>query len=161
MSVRKGLCIAGGAVVLVSTFVFSWMIGSYTLSGWSVLNILNLFSAMTVYDIIALILFICVLISGALIIVGIKSGGLAIAFGIIDVVFAALVLIDCFIITAVPVVDQIIRDSLYLTIGNTTSILYILPLEWNIFWWPSIGIGTYLLLIGGILGIVGGASSEV
>ncbi|MBD3228325.1 MAG: hypothetical protein GF329_09070 [Candidatus Lokiarchaeota archaeon] len=162
MGSRKGLCIAGGVVTLVSTFVFSWRFGIETLSGWSILNIANLFSPVSVYNIIALILFICVLVSGALIIVGIKSGagGLAIAFGIIDVVFASLIIVLWIIPISIPVLDDIMMDSLYYMISHSYSIFGILPLNYDIFL-TGVGIGTYLLLIGGILGIVGGASSEV
>ncbi|TFF87665.1 MAG: hypothetical protein EU549_04350, partial [Promethearchaeota archaeon] len=106
MGSRKGLCIAGGVVVLVSTFVFSWRFGIETLSGWSILNIANLFSPISVFNIIALILFICVLVSGALIIVGIKSGGLAIAFGIIDVIFASFIIVLWLIPIEIPIIDD-------------------------------------------------------
>jgi hypothetical protein len=157
---RKGLCIGGGVVVLVGTFLFGWIIGTFDQVGFlSVLNITNLFSPINLYNIIVLILFICILISGAMILVGIKAGGLAIAFGIIDVLFAAFVFIDAYI--TVPVISDI-TNTFYVNLTTSYQIFGLIPLHiyLPIFHLGSIGLGTLLILIGGILAIVGGASSK-
>ena len=165
MGARKGLLIAAGIITLVSTFLFFWIHGSgYYLNGYSILNIVYFFtfiaSSLSLYEmiisIIALILFICLVIAGIMQLVGIKVKGLALAFGIIPVVFVAIIFLSDFIF----ICDDIIYVMYYVA-ADVPIIPGIIPLIIPILEiLPFFDFGTYLLLTGGILAIVGGAMSR-
>ena len=145
MGAGKILCIIGGIITLLATYLFSFTLFAFGLG--FVMNIPILFQSGDPLIITMTIVFIIFLLAGLFIILGVKSRAIA----IIGSVFAIVVSIY-FILTFYglmpPVMAQFAIMFLHLPL-----VLGIIPLDVML---GPVGLGTYLLLGGGVLGLVGG-----
>ncbi|MFX1572604.1 MAG: hypothetical protein ACFFB0_07640 [Promethearchaeota archaeon] len=163
MGAGKVLCILGGIISIVSTFILSWIsldIGGtdYFAYGIGVVkNLMNMFTdaetlgttlgipGFAIY-IIAVILIIF-LISGIFQIIGVKSRAMAIIGSIFVILVGVLIFLGAFNVVDAPAwVENIFGDSEPLVEG---IIPFDLPLG-------PVSLGTYILLAGGVLGLIGG-----
>ena len=157
MGAEKGLSIFAGILTLVSMFVLSWYsTGSeyaYGLGG--VFGLLGLFSDLgnwVNYIIIACV--ILYLISFILQFVGVKSRATAIIGAILPLVIGVFIILDTFGLDVLGAMD-------YMSVFETSFTLVpgIIPFDFAI---PtrSESIGTYVLLLGGILSLISGFKSR-
>ncbi len=156
MGAGKILVLIGGLLTLVSTFFLSFYAtggGDYGSGLGFIYNIADIMTnpgnyvpgeTMTVY--IVAIVYIVFLISGVLQLVGLASRVIAIIGSIIVLVISILMLL--------VLLNALAVYAPYLTLFDHTAIVPgILPLDVPL---GSASLGTYLLLAGGALGLVGG-----
>ena len=98
------------------------------------------------------VIFAITIFSGVIMLIGVKSRGASIIGGIFPLVIGVFILLYTFGINLLSVVDYLMQAS-----GAMALVPGIIPLE---FGFAGIYIGTLLLLVGGILGIAGGAKSR-
>ena len=157
MGAGKIFCIIGGIVTLLACFLFSFgdfplFPGSYFFGLGLFLNIGDIFASGLVLAIVFAILGIILMISGLLIILGVKSRAIAIIGSIFAIfmsvwfllsfylVFTGDLLLGVTVFVNVPLVEGFI--PLHVGLGGTL--------------FATVGLGTYLLLGGGVLGLIGG-----
>jgi len=163
MGAGKLLCILGGILTLVSTFLLSWV--SFDIGGTDYYaygigiakNLINMFTdAETLGTTLGIPGFVIYIIAGILIVflisgifqlIGIKIRALAIIGSIFVVLVGTLIILGVFDVVDAPLwVENIFGDSEPIVDG---IIPFDLPLG-------PVSLGTYTLLAGGILGLVGG-----
>jgi hypothetical protein len=147
MGAGKVLCILGGIITLLATFLFSFVSGGYGL-GFA-LNIPLLFSSGNVLAIIMTIVFIIFLLAGIFIILGVKSRAIAIIGAILAIGVGVYWMLS-FAGFLPPQVAQFI-----FFFGHADLVPNIIPVTVTVgpFGW---GLGLYLLVGGGVLGLIGG-----
>ncbi len=160
----KALSIIGGILALLGSFVFAWSIWFYPASGYGVFvnftDIIDILNSLTGSDVIigwiCFILLILTSISGIMILIGAKVKGLAIFFGLVATVMSILIILV--VLLDLGDLDAFILE--FLVFGMTD---YIVPdLIPYVFQIGSTGIylGQIFLLVGGLLGLVGGATTK-
>ena len=156
MGVGKILVLIGGLLTLLSTFFLSFYNvggGVYSSGLGFIYNISEIMAnpgnyvpgeTMTVY--IVAIVYIVFLISGILILVGLASRVIAVIGSIIVLAMSIMILLVLFGVLSVY--------APYATLFEHTAIVPgILPLDVPL---GSASLGTYTLLAGGVLGLIGG-----
>jgi len=157
ISGAKTLRILGGIIVLLGTFVFSWLsFSGGVVSGFGIVNIQNFLDAaktstepMLIY--LTMILFICTTISSLMILIGIKSRFLVILFGLIALIMGIFLILG--VLSDIEFIDNIDLVILFLTIDDPI-IEGVLPYSLIIF--DDVSLGMLLLTIGGFLSFLGG-----
>ncbi|MFX1418881.1 MAG: hypothetical protein ACFE9N_08180 [Promethearchaeota archaeon] len=157
MGAGKIFCIIGGIVTLLACFLFSFgdfppLPGVYFYGLGLFMNIGDIFALGNALAIVFVILGIILMISGLLIILGVKSRVIAIIGSIFAIfmsvwfllsfylVFTGDLLLGVTVFAYIPLVDGFI--PLHVGLGGTI--------------FATVGLGTYLLLGGGVLGLIGG-----
>lgn len=151
MGSGKVFCILGGILTLLATFFFSFLPsspGAYYYGLGFVLNIPSIFQSGWILYIIIAIVFIIFLVSGILILLGVKSQKPAL-FGSIFALGFGVYMILVFYVFGISsdiwvFMSQFLRDAL---------VDGIIP--YDLFLGPF-SLGTYLLIGGGVLGLIGG-----
>lgn len=163
MGTGKLLCILGGILTLVSTFLLSWVsldIDGTTYYSYGIgvaKNLVNMFTDAealgTALDIPGFAIYIIAgilivfLISGIFQLIGVKIRVLAIIGSIFVILVGVLIILGVFDVVDAPAwVENIFGDSEPIIDG---IIPFDLPLG------PA-SLGTYTLLAGGVLGLIGG-----
>lgn len=160
----KSLSIVGGIIVLLGTFVFAWSEWFYPSSGYGVFinftDIIDTINSLTGSDVIVgwicFILLILTSISGIMILIGAKVRGLAIFFGLIATVMGLLIILA--ILLDLGDLDVFIFEFLVFGLADyivPNAIPYVLALGTS-----GLYLGQILLLAGGLLGLVGGATTK-
>lgn len=157
MGAGKVFCILGGIVTLVATYLFTFgnsafYPGQYFYGIGLILNIPNLFQSGQVLYIIIAIIGIIFLISGILIILGVKSRALAIIGSIFAIFIGMYFILAIFLVIPLEI-GQFIGIFL-----NYELYIGILPYHvgLGLTFFGTVGLGSYLLVGGGILGLIGG-----
>ncbi|MFW9819146.1 MAG: hypothetical protein ACFFE5_06010 [Candidatus Thorarchaeota archaeon] len=147
MGAGKVLCIIGGIITLLATFLFSFVINGFGL-GFA-FNIPALFSSGDVVVIIMAIVFIIFLLAGLFIILGVKSRAIA----IIGAIFAIAVGVYWMLSTSGILPFEVAQ--FIIMFAHADLVPNIIPVNVTIgpFGW---GLGLYLLVGGGVLGLIGG-----
>ncbi|MFX0008333.1 MAG: hypothetical protein ACFFAV_16605 [Candidatus Hermodarchaeota archaeon] len=147
MGAGKVFCILGGIVTLLATFLFSFVTNGFGLG--FVLNIPALFSSGDVVVIIMAVVFIIFLLAGLFIILGVKSRAIAIIGAILAIVVGVYWMLSLAGVLPIQVsqfVIMFLHVDLYppfIPVNVTLG-----PFGW--------GLGLYLLVGGGVLGLIGG-----
>jgi hypothetical protein len=166
MSAGKGLSIAAGVLVLVATYALTWFIFTdagttymaYGIGG--IKSLPNMFvhpeaygAAVGMEPFVTYIfagIFIWFLVSGILLLIGAKVRGFAFAGATMPIVIACLIMLSEFGGPTTLIMEYVnaFGDPVYLIQG-------FVPFNFVLFARPE-SIGTYVLLIGGVLGLVSG-----
>lgn len=157
MGAGKVFCILGGIIALLSTFLFSFYsfeVMGFTYYGYGLglfLNIGNIFASGEILFIIFTIVYIISVISGLLIIIGLKSRAFAIIGAIFALFLGVLLLLNPgFQISLGPDLNA----SLVLFMADPL-VAGIIPFDLQL-GFGAVSLGTILLLAGGVLGLIGG-----
>lgn len=155
MGAGKILCILGGIITLVATFVFSFAsAGSFYYYYLGLfLNIGTFFEDVKIDVIIMIIVFIIVMLSGILIILGLKSRVPSIIGGILAIVFAVYFILTVYGILDIANIGKYVEVLKYDKALVEGIIPFDLPLGGEVI---DLSLGTYLMLGGGVLGLIGG-----
>lgn len=145
MGAGKIFCILGGIVTLLATYLFSFTVFFFGIG--FILNIPTLFLSGDILIIVMTIIFIIFLLAGLFIILGVKSRALAIIGSIFAIVVSLYFILTIYGVLP-PEVGQFIIMFLHVPLVPN-----IIPLDVML---GSVGLGTYLLLGGGVLGLIGG-----
>ncbi len=145
MGAGKIFCILGGIVTLLATFLFSFMPSGYGIG--FILNIPTWFSTGDVLIIIMTIVFIIFLFAGIFIILGIKSRALAIIGAILAIAVGVYWMLSISGILPIAVSQFVIMFAHVPLVDN------IIPIDLML---GPYGLGIYLLVGGGVLGLIGG-----
>ncbi|MFX1379770.1 MAG: hypothetical protein ACFFA4_11840 [Promethearchaeota archaeon] len=145
MGAGKVLCIIGGIVTLLATFLFSFVTNFFGIG--FIMNIPALFSTGDVLVIIMAIVFIIFLLAGLFIILGLKSRALAIIGAILAIVVGVY-----FMLSFVGVLPFTI-SQFAIMFAHLPLVANIIPIDLML---GPYGLGTYLLIAGGVLGLIGG-----
>ena len=146
MGAGKILCIIGGIVTLLATYLFSFATPLVFGLGF-VMNIPMWFSTGDPLIITMTIVFIIFLFAGLFIILGVKSR----AIGLIGSIFAIVVSVY-FLLTFYGLLPLIV-GQFALLFTHLPLVMGIIPLDVFL---GGASLGTFLLLGGGILGLIGG-----
>jgi hypothetical protein len=147
MGAGKVFCILGGIVTLLATFLFSFVTNGFGLG--FVLNIPALFSSGDVLVIIMAIVFIIFLLAGLFIILGVKSRAIAIIGAILAIVVGVYWMLSLAGVLPIQVSQFVIMFF------HADLVPNIIPV--NVTLGPfGYGLGLYLLVGGGVLGLIGG-----
>ncbi len=162
MGAGKILCIIGGIVTLLATYLFSF---GYILNPFPppttlyfsgigfIQNIILFFQSADPLTIVLAIVFIIFLLAGVFILIGVKSRALAIIGSLFAIVAGVYFMLSLFMIIPIEIgqgtfmfmgealVDGII--PLHVGLGSYLALI-------------EVGLGTYILIGGGVLGLVGG-----
>ncbi len=157
MGAGKIFCILGGIVTLLACYLFSFgdfplLPGAYFYGLGLFLNIGDVFGSGIALAIVFAILGIILMFSGLLIILGVKSR----AIGIIGSVFAIFMSV-WFLLSFYMVFtgDLLLGVTVFVNLPLVEGIIPLhVGLGGSIF--ATVGLGTYLLLGGGVLGLIGG-----
>ena len=160
MGAGKALAVIGGLLVIVATFLLSlFASGGQFASGINlVMNIMTLFTgAAEIMDWVFVVIFIIFLLSGIFILIGVKSRALAIIGAIVPLVLSIFIILGPLGILAdfYSYFDVMLGDQL---------VAGIIPYDLGL--WPSdaalgtVSVGTYILLVGGLLGLISGFMSR-
>ncbi len=150
MGSGKVFCIIGGLAALLGTFLFSFVNPAPGISLYGIGLYLNLIDIFTSGDILGIVISVVILIftlGGIFILIGIKSRGLAIIGSLFAILLSVYMLL-VFIFTLPIEISQYIFVFLEFDIVDG-----ILPLAVPV---GDLSLGTYLLLGGGVLGLIGG-----
>ena len=165
MGAGRDLSILAGVLVLLATFLFSWFIvvdGASTYYAWGVsliMNIPNLFLfaetlsvtyGMHVIGVYLLaIFFIFFLLSSILLFIGAESSGAAVAGSLAPITMVILVILGTY-----GLVPQMF-NYLFATYNNGIVLIPgLLPLYFNL---GVMSVGSWIMIAGGILGIISAA----
>ncbi|MFX1568459.1 MAG: hypothetical protein ACFFCV_08835 [Promethearchaeota archaeon] len=155
MGAGKVFCILGGIITLVATYVFS--LGSigvaYAYHIGFFMNLGLIFGAGYVWWYILAIVFLIYSASGILIILGVKSR----ASAIIGAIFVLAV--GGYILSVLFFNYDMVIEAFYLTyFSDFTLIPGIIPfdLPLHVVAGTNVSLGLYLMLAGGVLGLIGG-----
>ncbi|NVM17668.1 MAG: hypothetical protein HWN80_08115 [Candidatus Lokiarchaeota archaeon] len=149
MRTGKIFCIIGGLLVLVATYLltFSQFHMTYTYGLGLIQNLGFIFGQGDIVDIIIAILFVIFLFSGFLLVIGVKSRATAIIGSFLAIGMSVYILyIHYYGIFSVFFTKFLFFTELPLVDG-------IYPLHIAI---DRVGLGTYVLLSGGVIGLIGG-----
>jgi hypothetical protein len=159
MGAGKALAVIGGLLVIVATFLLTlYASGGQFASGINlVMNIMTLFSATDIWGWVFVVVFIIFLLSGILILIGVKSRALAIIGALVPLVLSIFIILGPLGILAdfYSYFDVMLGDQL---------VAGIIPYDLGL--WPSdaalgtVSVGTYILLVGGLLGLISGFMSR-
>jgi len=158
MGAGKIFCILGGIVALLGTLFFSFysieiLPGVYW-TGYGIglfLNFVDIFQSGNILAIVFTILFAIGVISGVLILIGVKSRALA----IIGSIFALILGIILFLNVGLTISLGFEIDSTVLYFVENPIVDGILPFDLPL-GLNALSLGTVLLVGGGVLGMVGG-----
>jgi len=146
MGAGKVFCIIGGIVTLLATYLFSFATPFLYGIGF-LLNIPTWFSTGNVLIIVMTIVFIIFLFSGLFIILGVKSRAIA----IIGSIFAIVVSLY-FILSLYGVLP--LEAAMFVALFTHAPLVPgIIPVDVFL---GGVSLGTFILLAGGILGLIGG-----
>ncbi|MFX1363857.1 MAG: hypothetical protein ACFFCE_14250 [Promethearchaeota archaeon] len=156
MGAGKILCIIGGIITLATTFLLSFASDAIYYYYYIGLfqNIGDIFENADMDVIILTIVFIVVMLSGVLIILGVKSRVPSIIGGILAIVFAVYFILVGFDILDITEIGKYVGVFAYDEALVENIIPFDLPLGGGDF--IEISLGTYLMLGGGVLGLIGG-----
>ena len=150
MGAGKVLCILGGIITLISTYLFSF--ASLTPASFYgigfILNIPSLFATGDWLFITLTVVFIIFLLAGLFILLGLKSRALAIIGSLFAIVVGAYFILTWYVFGVFSDIGQFSLLFVDLPLING-----IIPLEVPI---GGLSLGTYLLVGGGVLGLIGG-----
>ncbi|MHA2399719.1 MAG: hypothetical protein ACXADU_12635 [Promethearchaeota archaeon] len=150
MGSGKVFCIIGGLAALLGTFLFSFVTAAPGISLYGLglyLNLIDIFTSGDILGISVTVLFLLFTLAGIFILIGVKSRGLAIVGSLCAIILSVYMLLV--IIFTLP-----IEISQYIFIFLENDIVDgILPLAVPL---GNLSLGTYLLLGGGVLGLIGG-----
>jgi hypothetical protein len=157
MGTGKIFCILGGIVTLVAMYIFSFgdfpfLPGTYFYSIGFMLNIPNIFGSGQILWIILAIVGIIFLVSGIFIILGVKSRVIAIIGSIFAIGMGVYFILTIFLVLPAEA-GQFIALFLYPALVDG-----IVPFHFGLgsTAFGSVGLGSYLLVGGGVLGLIGG-----
>jgi hypothetical protein len=160
------LSIVAGIITLVTTYLFSWYITSsngstvyaYGVAAWQ--NVLQMFSnpsgfgssrgMQTWIVIILAIVLIIFLLSGLIQMAGLNSSAAAIVGSILPILVGLM-----FFLYSVNVITDDWQNLISIFWSSEEIIAGIFPLTLQFAGYPAT-VGTYLLMIGGFLGLIGG-----
>ncbi len=145
MGAGKIFCILGGIIALVATFWISYMPNGYGLALW--INMVTLFQSGDVLVIIMTIVFLFATLAGLFILIGIKSRALA----IIGAIFA--IAMGVYWMLSISGVLPIEVSQFVLMFVGPDLVGDIIPFDLML---GPYGLGTYLIVGGGVLGLIGG-----
>jgi hypothetical protein len=159
----KTLSIVGGVFALLGTFVFAWTTWVWPSSGYGILriaDILDAINAMTGSDQIigwiCFILFILTVISGLMILIGAKVKGLAIFFGLVALVMGLIMIM----VMLLDLGDLDFFMFEFFIFGmHDFLVTDVFPMVFQI-GTTGIYLGQIFLLVGGLLGLIGGATTK-
>ncbi|MHA1913985.1 MAG: hypothetical protein ACW986_11445 [Promethearchaeota archaeon] len=150
MGSGKVFCIIGGLAALLGVFLFSFsaLIPGISLYGIGLLlNLASIFTSGEIVLIIVTIVFLIFMFAGLFIIIGVKSRGLAILGSLFAILLSVYILL-VIVVSLPPDFAQFILIFLEQDLVDG-----IIPLSVPL---GDLSLGTYLLLGGGILGLIGG-----
>jgi len=156
MGAGKAFAIIGGLLVIVATFILS--LYTYGVEYASGINIIMNFAELFAGEIINIVfgvLLIIFMISGILILIGVKSRALAIIGALMPLVLSIFIILGPLgILDLYSYFDPLLGDQL---------VAGIIPYDMPI--WPGSGLiqvslGTYILLVGGLIGLISGFMSR-
>ncbi|MHA1803504.1 MAG: hypothetical protein ACTSU4_03095 [Promethearchaeota archaeon] len=157
MSAAKGLSITAGILTLIGSYLLSWYsTGSeYAYGIGGIFGLLGLFADLTNWiNYIVIACVILFLISFILQFIGVKSRATAIIGAILPLVAGIFIILDTFGLDVIGVMN-------YMTVFETsfTIVPGIIPFDFVI---PtrSESIGTYVILLGGLLSFISGCKSR-
>ena len=157
MGAGKIFCIIGGIVTLLACYLFSFgdfpfIPGTY-FYGLALFQTLGaIFGSGNVGIIIFAILGIILMISGVFIIIGIKSRAIAIVGSIFAIFFGIYFILSFYLVLPAEAAAYV-APFLYLPLVEGFIPLHV-GLGGTLF--AGVGLGTYLLIGGGVLGLIGG-----
>lgn len=162
----KALSIIGGILTLGATFILSWFKingFSYAYGEGGIYQLLRMFTNTQKYGqtlgipvwlvYVFAIVVILVLAAGILQLIGTKSLTAAIIGSLLPIIIGVIILLYAF-----NIIGSNIIQYLYLFRG-TALVKGIIPFDYAI-GWRFESVGTYVLLAGGILGLIGGFKSR-
>jgi len=145
MGSGKIFCILGGIVTLLATYLFSFTTFIFGLG--LVMNMTTWFQTGNTLIIIMTIVFLIFLFAGLFIILGVKSRAIAIIGSVFAIAVAVYFMLSFYGVLPIEISQFVI---IFLHIPLVPNII---PLDVMI---GTVGLGTYLLLGGGVLGLIGG-----
>ena len=151
MGAGKIFCILGGILTLLATYFFSFMPsipGTYYYGLGFFLNIYSIFTSEWILYIVIAVVFIIFLLAGIFIILGVKSRKLALFGSIFVLGFGVYMILAFYAFGLSSDISIFMRQFLY-----SALIDGIIPFD--LFLGPF-SLGTYLLIGGGVLGLIGG-----
>jgi hypothetical protein len=145
MGAGKIFCILGGIIALLATFLFSFAGPFYGIGLY--MNLGAIFATGDILFIIMAIVFIIATLSGIFILIGVKSRAMSIIGAIFAIGLGVFFLLAFFGVLPPAV-------SFYATMFAYAPLVpNIIPLDIML---GTVGLGTYLLVGGGVLGLIGG-----
>ncbi len=155
MGAGKVFCILGGILTIVATFLFSFAhtgILSYYYIGLF-LDLASVFQSGELIWIVMMLVFIVIMLSGILILLGVKSRAASIVGSLLAIILAMY-----FILTLYDIIPNEIGQ--YINVFAEEALIDdLIPFEIPLGGGTSgieVSLGTYLMLGGGILGLIGG-----
>lgn len=157
MGAGKILCIIGGIITLLACYLFSFGdFPSFTIYFYGIALFMNLqaiFTSGIVLAIVFAILGIIFMISGLFIILGVKSRAIAIIGSLFSLVYGVMFMLILFLV--VPQAADLISVFSGLAPGLVAGFIPVhVTLGGSLAF--GVGLGTYFLIAGGVLGLVGG-----
>ncbi len=149
MGAGKIFCILGGIVTLLATFLFSFM-GGPGASLYYIGFLMNLgywFGTGEVLIIVMCVVFLIFMFAGVFILAGLKVRALA----ILGSIFA--ILLGLYLVLSLYGVLPIEVSQFVLLFANINLVEGIIPVNLVL---GNVSIGTYLMIGGGVLGLIGG-----
>ncbi len=151
MGAGKVLCIIGGIITLLATYLFAFapFIPGVSFYGIGFIqNIPALFQSGEILAIIMAIVFIIFMVAGVFIILGVKVRALAIIGSIFAIGVSVYFILTWYVFGVLTEIGQFMIFFLNLDLFSG-----IIPLNIIL---GGLSLGTYLLLGGGVLGLIGG-----
>jgi len=156
MGAGKILCIIGGILTLLGTFLFSF--GDFPFLGVQFygiaffMNLQGIFMSANALFIIFGILGFIFIISGVFIILGLKSRAIAIIGSIFSLVYGVMFMLILFLVLPLETVQFITVFANFPLVAGVIPVHVVLGQSLAF----GVGLGTYFLIGGGVLGLVGG-----
>jgi hypothetical protein len=152
MGAGKILCIIGGIVTLLATFLFSFasIAPAHFYYIAFLMNFSAYFDVLTVVQIIFVILFLIIMVSGVFILIGMKVRALAIIGGILAIFMGVYWLLTIYVDWWLEI------ESLVLLFADLAIVEGFIPLAVPLDPATGMALGTILFLAGGVLGLIGG-----
>jgi hypothetical protein len=150
MGAGKVFCILGGIIAIVATFLFSFAaVGpAYFYTIGLFLNLTTWFSTGDILIIIMCVVFLILMIGGFLILGGVKVRALAIIGSIFAIVESVYFILTFYVFGIFSDIGQF--SILFVAFSLVEGFV---PVNVAL---GSVSLGTYLLLGGGVLGLIGG-----
>ncbi|MFX0001362.1 MAG: hypothetical protein ACFE9Q_14360 [Candidatus Hodarchaeota archaeon] len=151
MASGKIFCILGGILTLLGTYFFSFLPslpGTYYYGLGFFLNIYSIFTSGWILYIIIAIIFIVFLLSGIFIIIGVKSKTLALIGSLFVLGFGVYMILAFYVFGLTSDITIFMAQFI-----NAPLVEGIIPFD--LFLGPF-SLGTYILIGGGVLGLIGG-----
>jgi hypothetical protein len=149
MGAGKILCILGGIITLLATFLFSFVsfgLAHYYYIGF-LKRIIEVFTTGDIFITIMSVVFLIIMLSGIFILIGVNVRALSIIGGILAIIMGVYWILTFYFDYWIDL------ETLVVLFEDEALVEGIIPLAVPL---GNVGLGTYLFLGGGVLGLIGG-----